>query len=343
VPKLWIQRLRSLLDSSDFNVLSDVTATIRKMSLKEGSDGGIKSALLSIASNDHLPSQVRLDAFAAAPGKALKIDGGAFRFILSQLQPRESPTTRLTAAQTIARAKLSDQQLTVLAPALKEAGPLEIDSLLVAFQQADNRHVGLDLLEALQSAKAVSALRPDAVEKCFSRFDPDIKDGAKELVLRLNPDATAQQARLDQLSATLPTGDVRRGQALFSSAKAACYTCHQIGYVGGNVGPDLTRVGAIRTRRDLLESIVFPSASFVQSFEPTMVITTNGDRQYGIVRRNDETEVMLVTGPNQEVHVPRKDVQEVRPGTISIMPSGFADQLSPQELADLLAFLQACR
>jgi len=162
-------------------------------------------------------------------------------------------------------------------------------------------------------------------------------------VAKLNPDAAAQQARLDQLLTTLPAGDVRRGQSLFNSAKAACYSCHQIGYVGGRVGPDLTRVGAIRTRRDLIESVVFPSASFVQSFEPTMVILTNGDRQYGIVHRNDASEVMVVTGPNQEVHVARKDVAEMRPGTVSVMPAGFADQLSQQELGDLVAFLGACR
>ena len=74
-----------------------------------------------------------------------------------------------------------------------------------------------------------------------------------------------------------------------------------------------------------------------------MVTTTTGDRQYGIVRRNDASEVMVVTGPNQEVHIARNDVADVRPGTISVMPTGFADQLAPQELADLITFLGACK
>lgn len=342
IPKLWLQRLRLLLDSSDASVLSDATATIRKLSPKENADGGIKTALMSIASNEKLPGDVRLSALAAVPGKTLTFDSNSFSFLLTQLQA-ESATTRLTATQVIARARLNSDQLSQLTLPLKDASPLEIDALLTPFQQIKDPGVALKLLDALESAKAASALRSDAVEKCFSHFDSEIADRSKKLVLRLNPDATAQQAKLDQLLTTLPQGDVRRGQSLFSSAKAACYTCHQIGYLGGHVGPDLTKVGAIRTRRDLLESVVFPSASFVQSFEPTMVITTGGDRQYGIVRRNDSSEVMLVTGPNQEVHIARKDVQEMRPGTISIMPAGFADQLAPQELADLIAFLQACK
>ena len=44
-----------------------------------------------------------------------------------------------------------------------------------------------------------------------------------------------------------------------------------------------------------------------------MVVTTNGDRQYGLVRRNDASEVSVVTGPNQEVHIARKEVTEMRP------------------------------
>jgi putative heme-binding domain-containing protein len=61
------------------------------------------------------------------------------------------------------------------------------------------------------------------------------------------------------------------------------------------------------------------------------------------VKKNDADEVVLVTGPTQEVRIPRAKVKEMRPGTVSVMPTGLEQQLSPQELADLLAFLKACR
>jgi putative membrane-bound dehydrogenase-like protein len=342
VPRVWREGLTQLLHSNDERVLSQATTTIGKLQLKRGGDSSLMEALGKVAANQKLSAGVRLSAIAAMPGQLTNVGDEQFRFLLSQLMS-EQAVERLLAAQAIARAKLDSAQLSDLAPALKDAGPLEIDPILAAFMQSSDPAVGAKLLESLESARAVTALRADVVGKCLTRFGPDGKDRTAKLIARLNPDASAQQARLDQLLTSLPSGDVRRGQSMFNSAKAACSTCHQIGYVGGHVGPDLTRVGAIRTRRDLLESVVFPSASFVQSFEPTMVITTSGDRQYGIVRRNDASEVMLVTGPNQEVHIARKDVQEMRPGTVSIMPAGFADQLSPQELADLIAFLQACR
>jgi putative heme-binding domain-containing protein len=74
-----------------------------------------------------------------------------------------------------------------------------------------------------------------------------------------------------------------------------------------------------------------------------MVDTVSGDRQSGIVRKNDADEVVLITGPVQEAHIARKDVKEMRPGTVSVMPTGLEQQLAPQELADLLAFLKACK
>ena len=37
-------------------------------------------------------------------------------------------------------------------------------------------------------------------------------------------------------------------------ANPTCASCHKIGYVGGLVGPDLTKIGGIRTERDLLQA-----------------------------------------------------------------------------------------
>ena len=52
---------------------------------------------------------------------------------------------------------------------------------------------------------------------------------------------------------------------------------------------------------------------------------------------------MLGPVDGQERSIPRADVADMQPGTISLMPAGFADQLSRQELADLLAFLKGTR
>jgi putative heme-binding domain-containing protein len=139
------------------------------------------------------------------------------------------------------------------------------------------------------------------------------------------------------------SGDARRGQVVFHSEKAACFTCHAIGYRGGDVGPDLTKVGQIRSERDLLEAILYPSASFIRSYEPVLVGTTDGKVQNGLLKNETSEEILLVTSANQQVRINRSNIEEIRPSTVSVMPAGLDQQLTVQEFADLVAFLKACR
>jgi putative heme-binding domain-containing protein len=119
--------------------------------------------------------------------------------------------------------------------------------------------------------------------------------------------------------------------------------CHAVGYLGGKIGPDLTRIGQVRSERDLLEAIVYPNASFARSYEPVVVSTTSGATHSGVLRSDRPDEVVLATSAGEETRIPRQDIDEVIPGSVSIMPPGLADQLTRQELADLLAFLKATR
>ena len=99
----------------------------------------------------------------------------------------------------------------------------------------------------------------------------------------------------------------------------------------------------MRNERDLLEAIVYPSASFVRSYEPMIVATKSGEEFNGVLRKDSAEEVILATGPNTEQRLARADITDMRPGTVSVMPSGLADQLTREEMADLLAFLKATR
>jgi putative heme-binding domain-containing protein len=128
---------------------------------------------------------------------------------------------------------------------------------------------------------------------------------------------------------------------VFNSPKVACISCHSIGYLGGKIGPDLTRIGQVRSERDLLEAILFPSASFARGYEPVVVTKQSGETLTGLLRSELSDTIVLVSGAGAETRIPRGDIIDMQPGTVSIMPAGLADQLSRQELADLLAFLKA--
>jgi putative membrane-bound dehydrogenase-like protein len=346
LPPTWARAIEAVLaDAGAAPLVPDAVACLRKLSSADkaaAASPDLQKLLLAAAARSDLPVASRLDAITSLPPNA-PIPADTFAFLLSQLAPTEPASARLAAANAVARIKWPAAQRLQLIDALKTASPLEIERLLTAFDAGGDDALGLKLIAALQEAKALRTLRPDSLQRHLAKFSPKVKQEAEPLMTNLSPDLAQQRARLDQLLSTLPEGDVRRGQAVFNSAKTACATCHAMGYVGGNVGPDLTRIGAVRQKRDLLESILYPSASFVQSFEPWVVDTTDGDRLSGILRRNDAEEVMLVTGPNQEVRIPRAKVKEIKPGTVSVMPEGIDQQMTPQELGDLLAFLANCK
>jgi putative heme-binding domain-containing protein len=290
------------------------------------------------------PRELRLEALAAVPGGLASVDATVFQLLVGGLAATEPVAVRSAAVAAFLKAKLGAAQLGELADALRTVGPLELGRLLPVFDKAPGEELGQRLLAGLKASKGVSGLRPEVLRPRLAGYPESVRAGGEALLASLNADAGRQAARLDALLAEVKgQGDIRRGQAIFNSAKAACSACHAIGYLGGKVGPDLTRISEVRNERDLLEAIVYPSASFVRSYEPMILTTRGGDEHSGVLRKDGADEVVLATGPQAEVRVARADIAEMRPGTVSVMPQGLDEQLTRQELADLLAFLRNTR
>ena len=285
------------------------------------------------------PIDIRLNALGARRGLS-QLDPWTFDFVLCQVYPTNTIPVRSLAAGLLSSMPLNDDQLLELARRLTAFSPLEVQKLLPAYRRSTNEQVGMLFTRAL---KDLRYLQSDQVWPNVTNFNSAIQARADRILTSFNADAASQKARLDELLPQLKDGDVRRGQAIFNSQKAACATCHAIGYLGGNIGPDLTRIGQIRNERDLLEAIVYPSASFVRSYEPVVVTTKSGDEQSGVLRRDAPDEVVLGTGPGVEMRIARADITEMRPGSVSVMPAGLDEQITRQELADLLAFLKATK
>jgi putative membrane-bound dehydrogenase-like protein len=342
VPDAWIAALTKRLSTADGDQLRDVVHTARALTVPKPKAGAFTKALLAIAENADRPAEVRLDALAAISGGPANLASPVFDFLRGQLRPDRPVAARTTTADVLSKAKLGKDQLLSLCESVKTAGPLEVERLLDAFGQSTDEAVGLALVAALRTSNH-GGLRVAALRPRLAKFGPAVQKQAEELYAALNADEAQQRAKLESLVSSLDKGDVRRGQTVFHSQKAACSSCHAVGYVGGKLGPDLTKIGSIRTERDLLESIVFPSASFVRSYEPIVVTTKSGKQHNGLLRKDTADEVVIATGADQEVHVPRADVEEIQPSTVSVMPSGLEQQLTKQELADLIAFLKACK
>ncbi len=339
-PAAWRKAVLGLLDPPSKDLAPAAVRAARGF----GGDPALSKALLALARDSAQPGPLRLDALTAVPsGSAL----GAVEveFLRGRLAPANEPVVRATAAGALARAKLDAAQLTALTVDLTSAGPLELDKLLGAFEGGGDDALGGKVVAALRDAKSAKALSAAQIKPRLAKFPAATREAADAFLTTLGIDPVKQASHLEKLLAEVQQakGDVRRGQAVFNGPKAACSACHRIGYVGGNVGPELTKIGEVRSERDLLESIVYPSQSFVRSYEPMTVVTKDGEVSNGIVGRDTAEELVLVTGPGPEVHIAKAKIAEMRPGTLSVMPAGLDEQLTRQELADLLVFVKNVR
>ena len=342
-PAPWLTELARLLGNADETLARSAVATLRTVSNPKQPGADVVAALAAAGRNAALPADIRLDALATLPAGAGELDAALFDFLRANLAGTQTLTIRSAAAATLAKAKLTADQQLELAAALQTIGPLEMPKLLPAFERAPTEALGRKLLASLKGSTGWRGLRTDLLKPLLAKYPPPVQTLGDELLKLLNADAAKEAAHLTDLLAQLKDGDIRRGMAVFNSAKSACATCHAIGYLGGRLGPDLTRIGGARNERDLLEAIVYPSASFVRSYEPFVVLTKGGEEFSGVLRKDAPEEVILATGPETEQRIARKDIAELRPGSVSIMPQGLDQVLTRQELADLLAFLKAAK
>ena len=343
-PAEWEEGVRLALGSADPEVVRDAAAVLRAAPPADPLADRLLDQVARFRERNRVPTPPEIDmVIRAATPLGAKLNPAQAIATVDQLHRDRPGPVRAAAADLLTRQPLDPAALVGLAEKLKTVPPAEIGRVLPAFDRSTDEKAGLALVAALSDAAVRPVVRSEQVKPTLDKYPPPVRAAADRLYALLAEGRRDEVTRLEALLKELPEGDVRRGQAVFNGGKGQCAACHKIGYVGGLVGPDLTRVGGTRTPRDLLEAIVFPSASFVRSYEPVRVTTADGRVFNGLLAKDTADEVTVVIAADRTERVARADVEAVAPGAVSVMPAGLDQQLTRQELADLVAFLRACR
>lgn len=345
VPQGWVEAIRHSLESDNPLVVEQASRLVAQLPLTPQQVAVLQPSLKKLADDAAQPMPVRLSYFVKVSG--LSVDEATFKELFETLVNSPDAAERSTLLQAFRLAKLERSQLDQLLGAIEREDtlltPADGEVVLQIAARYPSAELATQLLGSLAKSPLFRGMAGETVARSLKPFGDDVVKRADELQKQARLDNSERAKELDERLASLPAGDIRRGQLVFNSAKANCASCHSIGYLGGKLGPDLTRIGSIRNQRDLAEAILFPSASFVRSYEPYMVLTTRGESISGLLRKNAADEVVLAKDAKTEVRIPREEIEELLPGRVSIMPDGIVRQLTDQEFADLLAFLRACR
>ncbi len=335
-PAVWSPLLQHALVNGDPQHQLVALRIIQRRELPD-----FDAAMAPIADNDRTPPLLRSEALTAIGPRLKAVDDKQFAFLVTQLEKDRDSSLKMAGARALAGSPLSGKQLIEIANHFDAAGPLVISTLLKAFERSNDDAVGTALVSTLEKMALVDSLSGDEVAALVRRYSPAVQTRADRLLKLVAVDLAAQEARLKVLAPLITDGDAKAGERVFFGKKANCSACHAVAGKGARIGPDLSRIGQSRTGKDLLEAIVYPSASFVNGYRPHVAQLESGKTVQGIIAAESNDAITLRTADLQEVRVLRKDIEELKESSTSIMPKGLDTQLTPEELRHLLAYLQA--
>jgi putative heme-binding domain-containing protein len=133
------------------------------------------------------------------------------------------------------------------------------------------------------------------------------------------------------------SGDPTNGQIAFE--KAQCSACHRFGSGGGALGPDLTALSRRFTRKELLESILYPSHVISDQWRSTQVLTRQGEVFTGLVSETRPGYLTIRRSDLTEVTIAVAEVDQTQPSKQSLMPSGLLEELTMTQIRDMLSYL----
>jgi putative heme-binding domain-containing protein len=136
-------------------------------------------------------------------------------------------------------------------------------------------------------------------------------------------------------------GSPDAGRPIFEKV---CAACHRFGdAIGKDVGPDLSTIASRFKKRDVLESILWPSKVISDQYKSEMFQLKDGKVVTGVIVRENATSVFLRTAdnPDRPLPVPKAEIADRAESTVSLMPTGLFDGYNQTDISNLLAFVLA--
>ena len=155
-----------------------------------------------------------------------------------------------------------------------------------------------------------------------------------------NIDLNMNEWNRDRLELDIKSdGDPVAGELVYRRPGLGCLRCHAIGGAGGQVGPDLSSVGANAPTDYIIESLIEPEKAVKDGYALTSVRRTDGQVLTGTLIRDTGSAVLLRNAADAVVTIPNNLVeqQEILPG--SLMPAGLMASLTREEFINLASFL----
>jgi putative membrane-bound dehydrogenase-like protein len=291
------------------------------------------AAAWAAASNSALAEDQRAAAlaFAGAAGSVFSAERPVQEF----LKPSVSPLVQQAAIRLLLQAG-AEAGITDVLKQLRSLAPTAQAELLDGLLQRED---GIELLLSALEAGTAAAADLDAArrDRLMHHRNSKLATRARELLQQVgvsSREAVVTEYR-EKLEGT--TGDPQAGRLVFEKR---CSSCHRLQDIGRDLGADLA---ALRDRSSsaLLTAILDPNRAVEAKFVSYTVVTKDGLQFTGMLRAETGANLTLAGSDGREQTVSRSEVEELLSSGRSLMPEGLEKDLAPQDLADVMAFVQS--
>ena len=195
------------------------------------------------------------------------------------------------------------------------------------------------------SAIAPQKISEDVAKKLLrymysvGRSDKSLSDALSKAAGMSGEEKKLTDAEFKQLVAdVIAKGDPERGEKIFRRSDLSCMKCHAVSKAGGEVGPDLSPIGASSPVDYLLRSILYPNQAVKEAYQTFVIITVEGKIVRGIIVDRNEERIILKDANGKKIVIPVDDIDDEAEGG-SLMPQGLTKFLTREELVDIVKYL----
>ncbi len=187
-----------------------------------------------------------------------------------------------------------------------------------------------ELIQLVSRKELPNEIRLDLSEAISATQSEDLKSKLEAALPKGNI--------LDEYADAMYGGNRRDGYVYFTqNQQGQCIRCHAINGNGGTVGPDLSHIGDVLQREQLLQALIEPSARLSPGYGTVTLTLTDGQEVTGILEKESDSELILRTSEAEPLEVPKSRISK-RENFPSGMPP-MASIMSKREMRDVIEYL----
>lgn len=253
---------------------------------------------------------------------------------------------------------LQDQDKSVRSKALEilpdskinESTAVTLFSKIIKKGSLKEKQAAFSALQKFKGAEAFELLKISLDQLINGKIQPELQldvieaieaNGDEKLITELEV-YQSEKDRDDPLALfyeTLSGGDIKKGERIFYDHEGAqCTKCHAIFEYGGNAGPGLEEVGKRLSTKQILASLVTPSAEYAIGYEVASITLKDGSSEAGIIMERTNDHIKLKLGKEDIKTIAQSEIENVQSLPSSMLPMGTV--LKKKEIRDLVAFLK---